>query len=221
MRTRQFLLAAVAALLLPSATQAAPPCAGFNDVDAASPFCPNVEWMKNRGITSGCAPGLYCPSDAVSRLHMAGFMNRLGNTLTPQVVFVEGGYGATDLDAGPILCQTGDVASPSYPRSANARGNVLLRANGTFSANMQLVISNDGGANWAPLTTNDFGLYAVGSYGEFTNAHAFTGLVPLVAGGTYRFGIKLTRATGAGQIEDGDCHLAVELRSRAGAVSPI
>lgn len=98
---------------------------------------------------------------------------------------------------------------------------MLLRANGTFSTNMQFVISSDGGANWVPLTTNDFGPYAVGSYGEFANTHAFTGLVPLIAGGTHRFGIKLIRATGVGQLEDGGCHLAVELRSRTGTVSPI
>lgn len=30
------------------------PCAGFSDVDDASGFCPNVEWIRNRAITLGC-----------------------------------------------------------------------------------------------------------------------------------------------------------------------
>ena len=59
------------------------PCAGFTDVEDTSPFCGNVTWLKNRGVTLGCAPGLYCPADFVSRLQMAAFMNRLGDSLFP------------------------------------------------------------------------------------------------------------------------------------------
>ena len=42
-------------LALPVAPALALPCAGFTDVDDTSPFCPNVEWLSNRGITLGCA----------------------------------------------------------------------------------------------------------------------------------------------------------------------
>ena len=69
--------------LLSSTAQAAP-CAGFTDVDDTSPFCGNVTWLKNRGITLGCtSTTLFCPSDFVSRLQMAAFMNRLGDSLFP------------------------------------------------------------------------------------------------------------------------------------------
>jgi hypothetical protein len=69
--------------LLSSATQALP-CAGFTDVDDTSPFCGNVTWLKNRSITLGCtSTTLYCPNDFVSRLQMAAFMNRLGDSLFP------------------------------------------------------------------------------------------------------------------------------------------
>ena len=37
----------VAFAMLPSMAQAAP-CSGFSDVDSASPFCPSVDWLKNR-----------------------------------------------------------------------------------------------------------------------------------------------------------------------------
>lgn len=61
----------------------AAPCAGFEDVPADSAFCPNVEWVKNRGVTLGCAVGLYCPNDSVSRLAMAAFLSRLDPMLAP------------------------------------------------------------------------------------------------------------------------------------------
>ena len=69
--------------LLSTAAQALP-CAGFTDVEDTSPFCGNVTWLKNRGITLGCTSAtLYCPNDFVSRLQMAAFMNRLGDSLFP------------------------------------------------------------------------------------------------------------------------------------------
>jgi hypothetical protein len=222
MSLRKLIAFGVFSLALPTAAQALP-CAGFTDVDDSSTFCPNVEWMKNRAITLGCSAGLYCPNDAVLRLSMSAFMNRLGTTLTPQVVLQEGGYAATDLDTAPVVCQTAPVAITGYPRSANARGNVLLRADGSFSANLNLVVSTDNGTTWTPMTVNDSGFHALGSYGDFVTGQAFTGLVDLNVGGTYRFGLQMERAAGSagGQIQDGSCQVAVELRSRNGATTPI
>lgn len=73
----------------------AAPCAGFTDVDDSSPFCVNVEWMKNRGITLGLTPTLYDPFSPVTRLQMAVFMYRLGY----QNAFLQGGnsFGATTI----------------------------------------------------------------------------------------------------------------------------
>ena len=98
MRLLRTLLAATAVALAPAAL--ALPCAGFTDVDDTSPFCQNVEWIKNRGVTLGCtATTLYCPADAVSRLAMSAFMNRLGVALTPGALRVDTSPGAIDLDA--------------------------------------------------------------------------------------------------------------------------
>ena len=51
---------------------AALPCAGFGDVDIDDALCGSVEWIRNRGITFGCAapPGqsAYCPTGSVTRL---------------------------------------------------------------------------------------------------------------------------------------------------------
>jgi hypothetical protein len=67
-------------------------CAGFTDVPSSSPFCPDVTWITNYGITKGCAPSEYCPNDNVTRLQMAAFLHRLGK----DPAFVNGGnaFGA-------------------------------------------------------------------------------------------------------------------------------
>jgi hypothetical protein len=95
-------------LILPIAAHAAP-CAGFTDVDDSSSFCVNVVWVKNRNITLGCtSPTLYCPNNAVTRLQMAAFLNRLGN-----VTFQQGGnaFGAPGTlgttDGQPLRIQLG------------------------------------------------------------------------------------------------------------------
>ena len=77
----------VAALGLAAALPAyAQSCTPFADVPASDPFCTNIQWMYNRGITLGCTATAYCPTQFVRRDQMAAFMNRLGN-----VVFQQGG----------------------------------------------------------------------------------------------------------------------------------
>jgi hypothetical protein len=46
----------------------------FNDVPASNPFCPWIEELVRRGITTGCGSGNYCPSASVSRAQMAAFL---------------------------------------------------------------------------------------------------------------------------------------------------
>jgi S-layer homology domain len=57
-----------------------PPCVPgqetFNDVPASSPFCPWIEELVRRGITSGCGGGSYCPGASVTRAQMAVFLVR-------------------------------------------------------------------------------------------------------------------------------------------------
>jgi hypothetical protein len=46
----------------------------FTDVPETSPFCPWIEELARRGVVGGCAPGLYCPTQAVSREQMGVFL---------------------------------------------------------------------------------------------------------------------------------------------------
>ena len=103
----------------------AAPCAGFTDVLDTDLFCPNVQWLKNRSITLGCTSStLYCPTDTVTRLSMAAFMNRLGTALTPQSYFSEANVGFNDLDVMTFTCVTAVIPAANYPRIAVASGNL-------------------------------------------------------------------------------------------------
>ena len=66
-------------------------CTPFTDVPASDPFCADIQWMLNRGVTFGChgtgQPPAYCPAQLVRRDQMAAFMFRLSH----DVVFQDGG----------------------------------------------------------------------------------------------------------------------------------
>ncbi len=85
----------------------AAPCAGFTDVDSTDPFCTQVAWVKNRGITLGCTSAtLYCPNAAVTRLQMALFMYRQGNVTVQLGGNTAGGtarLGTTDFQPVEII----------------------------------------------------------------------------------------------------------------------
>lgn len=53
-----------------------PPCttAPFNDVPMSSPFCPWVQELVLRGVTSGCGGGDFCPQTVVTRDQAAVFL---------------------------------------------------------------------------------------------------------------------------------------------------
>ena len=47
----------------------------FTDVPASSPFCKWIEELVRRGVVSGCARSLYCPTDPVTREQMGVFIS--------------------------------------------------------------------------------------------------------------------------------------------------
>lgn len=80
---RDIVLVALLASPIPGSAQT---CAGFADVPSASEFCASVAWIRNRGLTLGCAPGRYCPDGIVDRLQIAVFLSRMDNFLPPYLV---------------------------------------------------------------------------------------------------------------------------------------
>ncbi len=50
--------------------------AGFTDVTAQNPHASDIDAIAAAGITLGCGPGTYCPTDPVQRDQMASFLRR-------------------------------------------------------------------------------------------------------------------------------------------------
>jgi hypothetical protein len=219
---RQLLVALTFAVASPLALAA--PCGGFTDVDDTSPdtspFCPNVQWIKNRSITLGCTSStLYCPNDNVTRLTMAAFMNRLGTALTPVQLRVDTAPGAVDLDANAVVCQTADYAVAGFPRRAFV--DLALAAMSTFDTNVgaDLVKSTNGGASWTVLTTlGNRGFVPANRWGTLSNVAA----TDLAVGETVRFGVQMSRGglPGTSDLADSRCQLRAALYSRDGAAPP-
>jgi hypothetical protein len=65
----------MAVLLLATADDGPIGCAGtFVDVSCGSPFAGWIQRLVQRGITAGCAPARYCPTNNVTRAQMAIFL---------------------------------------------------------------------------------------------------------------------------------------------------
>lgn len=212
-------VAACAAALTFAGPADALPCAGFDDVDAASAFCPSVEWVRNRGVTTGCTASLYCPDNVVSRIAMAAFMQRLGAALTPTTIGVVASPGALDLDVANVVCASGDEMLAGYPRMAIADGSVSAVATVPYVLGATFVYSIDGGATWnVPLLPE----MMAGAGASQWSSISVVGQTPLDAGATVRFALRLSSpAPGAGnEVADSRCALRVLLFSRDGASSP-
>ena len=241
LQVKRFLYAGAFALAAAAASPAAvaAPCGGFTDVDDSNPgqapFCANVEWLKNRSITLGCtSTTLYCPTDNVTRLSMAAFMNRLGTALTPVFLRKRTDNAGQNFSGVRTLCITDPVA-PSltgylvsgFPRTAIVTGllNPFTLDVGGMDLQAKLVFSTDDGATWQPSPANDG--FAYGSlYATFTppgdislRPHTF---FDLQVGQSYRFAIQGVRTTaqGGGAVANAYCELHVQIISRNGASTP-
>ena len=158
------LIAALAALQLSSPARAQT-CGPFADVAASNPFCANIQWMYNRGITLGCTATAYCPSEFVRRDQMAAFMYRLGF----QNAFLHGGnaFGATGVlgtvDDQPLEVRVNDSTVMRYVPGA-ASPNVIggHAANAQNADAMGATIGGGGTATSPNRVTDNFGAVAGG-----------------------------------------------------------
>jgi sugar lactone lactonase YvrE len=195
------------------------PCAGFTDVVDTDPFCPSVQWMKNRAITVGCTTtSVYCPADVVSRLAMAAFMNRFGNAMTPINVTSYNSNFLLDLDANPKVCSTIDYTY-SVPRTAHGVGVVGAGHTNGVSFQVEIVESNDGGTTWTPITLP----HAVTAHpNDRRTASALVPATPMLVGTTYRFALRVTRAAGSplNDLENWQCQLHMRFDNRVSATPP-
>ncbi len=194
------------------------PCAGFTDVDAASPFCASVEWMHNRLVTSGCAVGRYCPDAEVTRLSMAAFLARLGSRLADGVTDIEESPGALDLGTTPIVCTTGGLPASTAPAAATIDAVVRALATGPGSVSVQIVRRLSGSGVWQ--TASGGGQRASLQANRWTNARVL-GHLDVEAGQVVEYGVRLTGdGAGLASLADSSCHLLVRTGNRNPSYSP-
>lgn len=227
-----------ATMTLLSGPALAAPCGGFTDVDDAvygsgpDSFCGAVEWMRNRRITSGCLSGLYCPGNNVTRVQMALFMQRLGDRLSPQRLFVDQNPGPVTIQGTHgFVCQSPPIVigppgtDTGWPRTAVLHGLVwgLVSAPVTWTADIWYSV--DGGANFSFITNfvPQNAATVAGMTQGTTFAYKELNGAPNV-GTTYLFAIALRESpdvtTGTGNFTDAACHLMVEIGNRNGATTP-
>lgn len=225
-------LLAVCLLAVP-AVAAAAPCGGFIDVDSnnpnTSPFCADVEWIRNRSVTLGCGGGgaLYCPDTAVTRLAMAAFMRRLGDALTPVTLTAYYG-GSTPVyvsTASPDAngCRTADPYTVvDYPRKATLHASWSARSPFRVEMYGVLTYSTDAGNSFQTVYFNGS---RTGTPGNLWMHMSQSWTMDLDVGSSYVFGFATQHA-----IEEVDtdavsigvrCYLTVTIASRSGAASPL
>ena len=223
--------AAVAGLGWFSPAVQAAPCAGaspFLDIPNTTGYCTEVEWLKNRGIVTaaGCGNGNYCPGSYVQRSGMAQFMQRLGNRLSPEVLFVETVTGAITVPVDlplPLRCITPDTAAVAYPRSAVVSAALTGLADGSAIAWRGLLLfSDDNGTTWQNTPTVT-ALRASSGANQWSGL-ALTSRIDLAPNKPYRFSIALRRddqiVGTTGNLSQGRCQLTAEIYSRTGSSSP-
>lgn len=206
-------------------------CVGFTDVLASNAFCPSVEWMKNRVITTGCSATEYCPDNNVTRLSMAAFMQRLGKALTPEILYNQvAPAGGITLPGEPpqppqMNCFTADSTVAAYPRQVLVSAALSgLADSNDVSWRAFALVSTDAGATWTTLNGNTVPLRASSGPGAWStvSVNERADLAPNVA---YRFVIGTRRdnvdAGTIGNFTAIRCHIAATIYNRNGTSSPL
>ena len=193
----------------------------FTDVPTASPHHNDISTIARAGITGGCGPGLYCPTQTVQRDQMASFIARAMRASTP-FFRTAIGSGTLDPDASPVVCQTGDITS-SVATVASFWGHVTLRqgAAGELGYSMQPVISADGGATWSGVPT--ILSYATSvTNGGWSNATQaiVVNLGVLGVNPPIRLGIRVARESGTVDASESRCRVQAQVHYTDAGLPP-
>jgi hypothetical protein len=165
-RTALLLVAISVLVAVPTAVLAAHV---FADVPDSNTFHDDIAWLADNEVTLGCVPdgSLYCPTEAVTRQQMAGFMRRLSATSGVA------GFQVEDFDDEVDITSDAFVELASITIDAKAASDVVLTAHGylekpeSISYRYELIIARDGcdgevvGATYhRPPDTTDMGFTA-------------------------------------------------------------
>jgi hypothetical protein len=157
---------------------------------------------------------------------MAQFMQRLGNKLSPEILFVESGTGAITVPFDPPYprrCVTPDTAAVAYPRSAAVLASFTGLADASaITYGSAVMYSDDNGVSWKfPPATLGKGASSGASQWSGLSLNSRIELDPNLP---YRFAIAFGRddvpPVTTGNFADGRCQLTAQIFNRAGASSP-
>jgi hypothetical protein len=216
MKTIRALLAALVMMVV-SQGAVASACLGpspFDDIPQNDPICSNADWLKNRGVTLGCTAELYCPLDPVSRAQMALFMNRLAIALVPSVNMTEDSDSTIiDLDTESFHCVTPTYLVTDFTRTIILHASFSGLTTGAAAYFSSIHYNTTGSSTVFPSATNTF-FDRVGATGAtWTNVGSHATL-NLDLGTSYRFAIRVARASGLGNLTDMRCNLMQILQPR-------
>ena len=196
----------------------------FADVPTGSPHHDDISTIGRVGITGGCGPGLYCPTQTVQRDQMASFVARTLRALTP--VFFTGtsgqpGTGALDLDASPVICQTGTF-TPTVSTMVRLDAQVSLEAGASslMGFGVNNAFSTNGGATWTTGPEWWAGRSSVDLAGAWVQA-TNSSLLLLAAGQPVRFGVQVSRQAGTTDASNGRCRVTAEITYKDAGASTI
>ena len=208
MKLARLAMGLVLAVVAPAALAA--PCAGFADLDDSNPFCTNVVWLKNRGVTSGCTVGTYCPDNPVTRLQMAIFMNRLATALQPDFVSGVDLNAEAEINAQTPACETDPYTVTGFTRMATPVGATLTHAAATVNdISARLVYRTPPSTlwlDWGPISR------ASNQSGQYVSQSPTAGPLNLQLGETYAFGIRTIATSPA--VSTAQCALYVRIENR-------
>jgi hypothetical protein len=219
-------VALLGAILCPSLAVGAP-CSGpspFTDVAAGSNLCSSIEWLKNRGVTTGCGGTSYCPTLAVTRDAMAKFMQLLADAILPpptQVEAITGAMTLTPAYTGNMQCVSAPALFPAagYPRIFTMSTHLsVLSTAGAATIGVQPLYSLDGGTTWvAPNAQPE----TVGLDAAYTGHVTSEATFQVPATKTVVVAQGIASVSGAtGMAANGRCHTLVRVQSVTGSSSP-
>ncbi len=91
-----------------------PPTQRFDDVPESNPFYPFIDRMAVLGITLGCSPSLYCPTESVTRAQMAAFLIRAFDQPLNRAPTVSAGPDRT-IQLSEMAILSGTVTDDGFP----------------------------------------------------------------------------------------------------------
>ncbi len=140
-----------------------------------------------------------------------GYFRRPTNVVN--VLWNDSSFGAQDIDATPVLCQTGDVTT-TFNERAVLNGTVCLQsaAAGLMGFYLRPVYSLNSGTTWTGFVTNFTRAGDIDN--NAWNCASHHARVDVGSGVTIRYGLQIGRDTGTADAVDTRCSNLVERFSR-------